>query len=133
MPLQIVGVIFPVMIMALVPVRQYIMPRFFSRHTLQELDPAEYEEPLPKSQDKADQDAVESAELVRNCVFVLLAWLCEHTKSCLGAILQPKEASCSKCYAHNLRSPAQAIMQSLRNGIRHCRPVRCNSWSPAVC
>lgn len=43
MPLQIVGVIFPVMIMALVPIRQYIMPHMFSQHTLHELDAAEYE------------------------------------------------------------------------------------------
>lgn len=68
MLLQIVGVIFPVMIIALVPIRQYIMPRFFSRHTLQELDPAEYEEPVPKSQDEAASDAAEKAELVCSCV-----------------------------------------------------------------
>jgi hypothetical protein len=41
---QIVGVIFPVFIMALVPIRQYIMPRFFKREHLRELDAAPYEE-----------------------------------------------------------------------------------------
>lgn len=38
------GVIFPVFIMALVPFRQYIMPRFFKREHLRELDAAPYEE-----------------------------------------------------------------------------------------
>ena len=42
--LQIVGVIFPVFIMALVPFRQFIMPRLFKREHLRELDAAPYEE-----------------------------------------------------------------------------------------
>lgn len=43
------GVLFPVLIMLLIPVRQYLLPRFFKREYLQELDSAEYEEvaPLP--------------------------------------------------------------------------------------
>lgn len=43
------GVLFPVLIMLLIPVRQYLLPRFFKREYLQELDAAEYEEvaPLP--------------------------------------------------------------------------------------
>ena len=44
---QIVGSIFPVFIMALVPVRQYILPRFFRREHLRELDAAPYEEAPP--------------------------------------------------------------------------------------
>lgn len=43
------GVLFPVLIMLLIPVRQFLLPRFFKREYLQELDSAEYEEvaPLP--------------------------------------------------------------------------------------
>lgn len=65
--LQIVGVIFPVMIMALVPIRQYIMPRLFSRHTLHALDAAEYEAAPPVDQHAASTVAagLELAELVR--------------------------------------------------------------------
>ncbi|KAK7332641.1 hypothetical protein VNO80_29396 [Phaseolus coccineus] len=40
----IAGLLFPLMIMLLVPVRQYILPRFFKRAHLQDLDAAEYEE-----------------------------------------------------------------------------------------
>lgn len=38
------GVLFPVLIMLLVPARQYLLPRFFKKEHLQELDAAEYEE-----------------------------------------------------------------------------------------
>ncbi|CAN4115292.1 unnamed protein product [Withania somnifera] len=43
----IAGVLFPLMIMLLVPVRQYLLPRFFKGAHLQELDAAEYEEAPP--------------------------------------------------------------------------------------
>lgn len=59
----IVGVIFPVMIIALVPIRQYILPYIFSRHTLHELDAAEYEEALPISDAPAAGNAENDAEL----------------------------------------------------------------------
>ncbi|CAI9104859.1 OLC1v1003642C1 [Oldenlandia corymbosa var. corymbosa] len=40
----IAGVLFPLLIMLLVPVRQYILPKFFKGAHLQDLDAAEYEE-----------------------------------------------------------------------------------------
>lgn len=40
----IAGVLFPLMIMLLVPVRQYILPKFFKAAHLQDLDAADYEE-----------------------------------------------------------------------------------------
>ncbi|CAN7006729.1 unnamed protein product [Brassica oleracea var. botrytis] len=42
--IPIAGVMFPLMIMFLIPVRQYILPRFFKAAHLQDLDAAEYEE-----------------------------------------------------------------------------------------
>ena len=42
--IQIAGVLFPLLIMLLVPVRQYVLPRFFKGAHLQDLDAAEYEE-----------------------------------------------------------------------------------------
>lgn len=60
--LQIVGVIFPVMIMALVPIRQYIMPRLFSRHTLHALDAAP---PVDQHAASTVAAGLELAELVR--------------------------------------------------------------------
>lgn len=42
--IPIAGVLFPLMIMLLVPVRQYILPKFFKGAHLQDLDAAEYEE-----------------------------------------------------------------------------------------
>jgi len=40
----IAGVMFPMMIMLLVPVRQYFLPKFFKGAHLQDLDAAAYEE-----------------------------------------------------------------------------------------
>lgn len=40
----IAGVLFPLLIMLLVPVRQYLLPMFFKGPHLQDLDAAEYEE-----------------------------------------------------------------------------------------
>lgn len=42
--IPIAGVLFPVLIMLLVPVRQFVLPRWFKAQHLQELDAAEYEE-----------------------------------------------------------------------------------------
>jgi hypothetical protein len=40
----IAGIAFPLPIMALVPVRQFVLPRLFDRAHLSQLDAAEYEE-----------------------------------------------------------------------------------------
>lgn len=40
----IAGLLFPLLIMLLVPVRQYILPKFFKSLHLQDLDAADYEE-----------------------------------------------------------------------------------------
>lgn len=40
----IAGVLFPLLIMLLVPVRQYMLPKLFKGAHLQDLDAAEYEE-----------------------------------------------------------------------------------------
>ena len=42
--IPIAGVLFPLLIMLLVPARQYCLPKFFKGVHLQELDAAEYEE-----------------------------------------------------------------------------------------
>ncbi|KAH9313849.1 hypothetical protein KI387_022476, partial [Taxus chinensis] len=42
--IPIAGLLFPLLIMLLVPVRQYVLPRFYKGAHLQELDAAEYEE-----------------------------------------------------------------------------------------
>ncbi|KAK1385526.1 Boron transporter [Heracleum sosnowskyi] len=42
--IPLAGVLFPLIIMLLVPIRQYILPKFFKEGHLQDLDAAEYEE-----------------------------------------------------------------------------------------
>ncbi|XP_059448553.1 probable boron transporter 2 isoform X5 [Corylus avellana] len=52
----IAGVLFPLMIMLLVPVRQYILPKFFKAAHLQDLDAADYEEAPALSFNLATQE-----------------------------------------------------------------------------
>ncbi|KAM7272992.1 hypothetical protein ACFE04_027656 [Oxalis oulophora] len=56
--IPIAGVLFPLMIMLLVPVRQYMLPKLFKGAHLQDLDAAEYEEapPIPYNMTFEDQD-----------------------------------------------------------------------------
>ena len=42
--LQIAGIVFPVPVLLLIPIRQYVLPRVFSAESLRILDPACYEE-----------------------------------------------------------------------------------------
>uniref|UniRef100_A0A803Q4L9 Bicarbonate transporter-like transmembrane domain-containing protein n=1 Tax=Cannabis sativa TaxID=3483 RepID=A0A803Q4L9_CANSA len=61
------GVLFPLMIMLLVPVRQYILPKFFKSVHLQDLDAAEYEEaPALSFSQAADGDIGRTASFADN-------------------------------------------------------------------
>ncbi|GLJ25077.1 hypothetical protein SUGI_0479710 [Cryptomeria japonica] len=51
------GVLFPLLIMLFVPIRQYVLPRFYKRPHLQELDAAEYEESPAIPIDTTNSDA----------------------------------------------------------------------------
>ncbi|RZC59181.1 hypothetical protein C5167_006481 [Papaver somniferum] len=54
--IPLAGVLFPLLIMLLVPVRQYILPNFFKAAHLQDLDAAEYEESPIMTSSLDDQD-----------------------------------------------------------------------------
>ncbi|KAK9104442.1 hypothetical protein Scep_021286 [Stephania cephalantha] len=63
--IPIAGVLFPLLIMLLVPVRQYLLPNFFKGVHLQELDAAEYEEyPATFPLDDQGQSRMESEEIL---------------------------------------------------------------------
>lgn len=67
--IPIAGVLFPLLIMLLVPVRQYFLPRFFKGAHLHDLDAAEYEEapPITYNMSLDDQDGqrpIDSGELL---------------------------------------------------------------------
>lgn len=57
--IQIAGVVFPVPILLLIPAREYLLPRFFGKNNLAELDPAPYEsaEDLPSSVQRNHREA----------------------------------------------------------------------------
>lgn len=52
----IAGVLFPVPILALIPLRQYVLPRLFDASHLRDLDAAEYEEAAPVGSEQAAAD-----------------------------------------------------------------------------
>lgn len=68
------GVLFPVLIMLLIPVRQFVLPRFFKREYLQQLDSAEYEEvaPLPQSLALKVSSSIPSP---KTCIGVMHKWV----------------------------------------------------------
>ncbi|MQL71587.1 hypothetical protein Taro_003927 [Colocasia esculenta] len=55
--IPIAGVLFPLLIMLLVPVRQYVLPKFFKAAHLTDLDAAEYEESPALQYNINDQDS----------------------------------------------------------------------------
>ncbi|PIA40594.1 hypothetical protein AQUCO_02500357v1 [Aquilegia coerulea] len=55
--IPLAGVLFPLLIMLLVPVRQYLLPKFFKGAHLQDLDAAEYEEAPAIPYSLQDQDS----------------------------------------------------------------------------
>ncbi|OVA20738.1 Bicarbonate transporter [Macleaya cordata] len=61
--IPLAGVLFPLLIMLLVPVRQYILPKFFKAAHLQDLDAAEYEESPVITFSLDDQDPQRSGRI----------------------------------------------------------------------
>lgn len=71
----IAGVAFPVPIMALVPVRQYLLPRFFKQQHLAELDAASYEE-APAISDRVQAAQVGQSCCLAACMAAGVCWCC---------------------------------------------------------
>lgn len=53
----VAGVLFPILIMLLIPIRQFVLPIFFRSKDLQQLDAAEYEEAPPRPFEEAVREA----------------------------------------------------------------------------
>lgn len=69
--IPLAGVLFPLLIMLLVPVRQYLLPKFFKAAHLQDLDAAEYEEApaVPYNMSFEDQDQARTPRIDSGEVF----------------------------------------------------------------
>ncbi|KAE8725388.1 putative boron transporter 3 [Hibiscus syriacus] len=90
----IAGVLFPLMIMLLVPVRQYVLPKFFKGAHLQDLDAAEYEESPDVPFNLINQ---EGGELVRTASFAddgeILDGMITRSRGEMRHICSPKVSS----------------------------------------
>ena len=75
--IPVAGLLFPMLIMLLVPVRQYLLPRFFKGQHLQELDAAEYDEAPALPFDMAVRVCKKIGFLFsqRIIIFVSIGWL----------------------------------------------------------
>ncbi|KAF6157393.1 hypothetical protein GIB67_004331 [Kingdonia uniflora] len=66
--IPIAGLLFPLLIMLLVPVRQYVLPKFFKGAHLQDLDAAEYEEAPAMAFSLDDQGRRDGAEILDDVI-----------------------------------------------------------------
>lgn len=95
--IPIAGVLFPLMIMLLVPVRQFLLPKFFKGAHLQELDASEYEElpALPLSMTRSvscplSENSLVGCDMNRNLTLLLL----------YTVVLLTRKAGCSQDQCH---------------------------------
>lgn len=64
--IPIAGVLFPVLFLVLIPIRQYILPKYFNAEYLWELDAAEYEEAPAIHREKTDSELSRSHSTVES-------------------------------------------------------------------
>ncbi|KAL6559395.1 putative boron transporter 2 [Orobanche gracilis] len=62
--IPIAGVLFPLLIMLLIPVRQYLLPKFFKGAHLQDMDAAEYEEAPADQGNQPEVTILDSGEVL---------------------------------------------------------------------
>ncbi|XP_015574752.1 probable boron transporter 2 isoform X1 [Ricinus communis] len=102
--IPIAGVLFPLMIMLLVPVRQYILPKFFKGAHLQDLDAAEYEEAPARSFNLATQEA----EMSRSASFAddgeILEGMITRSRGEIKSIRSPRVISCNSTPSNSFKS-----------------------------
>ncbi|EEF43157.1 probable boron transporter 2 isoform X2 [Ricinus communis] len=101
--IPIAGVLFPLMIMLLVPVRQYILPKFFKGAHLQDLDAAEYEEAPARSFNLATE-----AEMSRSASFAddgeILEGMITRSRGEIKSIRSPRVISCNSTPSNSFKS-----------------------------
>ncbi|KAM0954556.1 putative bicarbonate transporter [Dioscorea sansibarensis] len=101
--IPIAGVLFPLMIMLLVPVRQYILPKLFKGAHLTDLDAAEYEE-LPALQFNLASEMDLGARRSHAEAAEILDELVTRSRGEVRHINSPKVTSSTSTPASNIRS-----------------------------
>lgn len=101
--IPVAGVLFPLLIMLLVPVRQYLLPRFFKGAHLQDLDAAEYEEApaITYKMSFQGQDPQASVTKIENREF--LDEIMTRSRGEIRNIQSPKITSTTPVSQENLR------------------------------
>ncbi|XP_021684930.2 boron transporter 1 [Hevea brasiliensis] len=126
--IPIAGVLFPMLIMLLVPVRQYLLPKFFKGAHLQDLDAAEYEEAPAVSYNMAFDDQDLQARSSNIDGGEILDEIITRSRGEIRRTQSPKVTSSSPGSLHDIK-PAYSPRMSLRAYSPRVSELRAE-WSP---
>ncbi|KAL2492680.1 putative boron transporter 2 [Abeliophyllum distichum] len=127
--IPIAGVLFPLLIMLLVPVRQYLLPKFFKGAHLQDLDAAEYEEAPAITYNLSFEDQSAQARLTNIDSGEILDAIITRSRGEIRQACSPKVTSStqspheemksvySPCLSQRAYSPRLKEIRTLRNSI----------------
>ncbi|KAG8652560.1 hypothetical protein MANES_06G105600v8 [Manihot esculenta] len=124
--IPIAGVLFPMLIMLLVPVRQYLLPKFFKGAHLQDLDAAEYEEAPAVSYNITFEDSQAKASNIDGGE--ILDEIITRSRGEIRHTQSPKVTSSTSGPLHDIK-PAYSPRVSLRTYSPRVSELRAE-WSP---
>ncbi|KAG2678880.1 hypothetical protein I3760_11G024600 [Carya illinoinensis] len=121
--IPLAGVLFPLLIMLLVPVRQYFLPKFFKGAHLQDLDAAEYEEVPAIAFNMSFQDQEPQARINNIDGGEILDEIITRSRGEIRLTLSPKVTSLNHTSVEDIR-PAYSPRVSQRVDSNHVNELR---------
>ncbi|KAG6686547.1 hypothetical protein I3843_11G024900 [Carya illinoinensis] len=121
--IPLAGVLFPLLIMLLVPVRQYFLPKFFKGAHLQDLDAAEYEEVPAIAFNMSFQDQEPQARINNIDGGEILDEIITRSRGEIRLTLSPKVTSLNHTSVEDIR-PAYSPRVSQRVDSNHVSELR---------
>ncbi|XP_074284392.1 putative boron transporter 2 [Silene latifolia] len=108
--IPIAGVLFPLLIMLLVPVRQYVLPRFFKLAHLQDLDAAEYEDAPAITYNLAFEDPSRQVSMTTMDSGEFLGEIMTRSRGEIRHIQSPKITSSSPASLANMTQASLPVL-----------------------
>ncbi|KAK4479339.1 hypothetical protein RD792_014851 [Penstemon davidsonii] len=117
--IPLAGVLFPLLIMLLVPVRQYLLPKFFKGVHLQDLDAAEYEEAIAISHNLSFEDQGNQARVTNNIDSgEVLDEVITRSRGEIRRACSPKVTSCNQSQREKMKSVYSPQSSQMANSPR---------------
>lgn len=120
--IPIAGVLFPLLIMLLVPVRQYVLPKFFKGAHLQDLDAAEYEEAPAVSYNMTFEDQDPQARTTNIDDGEILDEIITRSRGEIRRTQSPKVTSSTPGSVENMKSSYSPRLSQRANSPRVSEP-----------